>query len=159
MSGIKSMYVDGSACARIKWGESERFMIDSGVSQVCIMSPWLFNVYMDAVMKEVKMGMGRKGVRFLVDMREWTLLGLLYADDLVLCGESGEDLRAVVGWFAEVCWRRGLKVNAGKSMVMILNGEERLKCEVHVNGIHLEHVSEFKYLGCVLNESGTDGAV
>ena len=31
----------------------------SGVRQGCIMSPWLFNVYMDAVMKE-KMGMGRK---------------------------------------------------------------------------------------------------
>ena len=29
-----------------------------------------------------------------------------------------------------------------------------LECEVHVDGIRLEHVSEFKYLGCV---SGTDG--
>ena len=29
------------------------------------MSPWLFNVYMDAVIKEVKMGMGRRGVRSL----------------------------------------------------------------------------------------------
>ena len=28
------------------------------------MSPWLFNVYMDRVMKEVKMGTGRRGVRF-----------------------------------------------------------------------------------------------
>ena len=33
-----------------------------------------------------------------------------------------------------------------------------MECEVHVDGIHLEHVSEFKYLGCVLEESGTDGA-
>ena len=31
-------------------------------------------------------------------------------------------------------------------------------CEVHVDRIRLEHVSEFKYLGCVLDESGTDGA-
>ena len=31
-------------------------------------------------------------------------------------------------------------------------------CEVHVDGIRLEHVSEFKYLGCVLDESGTNGA-
>ena len=41
---------------------------------------------------------------------------------------------------------------------MVLNGEEGLKCEVHVDGIRLEHFSEFKYLGCVLEESGTDGA-
>ena len=33
-----------------------------------------------------------------------------------------------------------------------------MECEVHVGGIRLEHVSEFKYLVCVLDESGTDGA-
>ena len=40
---------------------------------------------------------------------------------------------------------------------MVLNGEEELECEVYVDGIHLDHVSEFKYLGCVLDESGTNG--
>ena len=64
------------------------------------MSPWLFNVYMDAVMKEVKMGMGRRGVRFLEDETEWRLLGLSYAVDFVLGGESEEDLRVMVGRFA-----------------------------------------------------------
>ena len=61
--------------------------------------------------------------------------GLLYADGLVVCGESAEDLRVMVGWFDEVCRRRGLKVNAGKSKVMVLNGEEGLECEVHVDRI------------------------
>ena len=42
--------------------------------------------------------------------------------------------------------------------MMVMNREEGLECEVHIDGIHLEHISEFKYLGCVLNESGTDGA-
>ena len=41
---------------------------------------------------------------------------------------------------------------------MVLGGEEGLDCEVCVNGICLEHVSEFKYLGCVLDESGMDEA-
>ena len=50
--------------------------INSGVKQWCIVSPWLFNVYMDAVMREMK---------------------------LVLCSESEEDLRAMVGRFVEVC--------------------------------------------------------
>ena len=67
MSGIKSMYVDSSACVRIK-GESKQFKMDSGVRQGCIMSPWLFIVYMDGVMKEV--GMGRREVSFLEDERE-----------------------------------------------------------------------------------------
>ena len=41
---------------------------------------------------------------------------------------------------------------------MILNREEELKYKVYVDRICLEHVSEFRYLGCVLNESGTDKA-
>ena len=75
--------------------------------------PLAVHVYMDGVM-EVKMGMGRRGVKFLENGREWRLPGLLYADDLVLCGESEEDLRSMVGWFA-VCRMRGLKINADKS--------------------------------------------
>ena len=61
-----------------------------------------------------------------------------------------------MGRFIEMCRRRGLKVNAGKSKVTLLDKEEGLECEVCVNGINLKHVSEFKYLGCVLDESGTD---
>ena len=51
-------------------GKSERFKMDSGVKQGCIVFPWLFNVYIDAVMKEVKMGMRRRVVRFLEEGRE-----------------------------------------------------------------------------------------
>ena len=66
------------------------------------MFPWLFDIYMDAVMKEVKMGMGRNGVLFMEEEREWRLHDILYADDLVLCDESEEGLRGMVGRFVEV---------------------------------------------------------
>ena len=82
----------------------------------------------------------------------------MYADDLVLCGELEEDLRAMVGRFFQVCRRRELKVNVGKGKVMVMNREERLECEVHVDGVRLEHVSEFKYLECVLDEADKYGA-
>ena len=52
----------------------------------------------------------------------------MYGDDLVLCGESEEDLRLMVGRSIKVCRKKGLKVNAGKSKVTLLNGEEVLKC-------------------------------
>ena len=35
--------------------------------------------------------------------------------------------------------------------MMVLNGEEGLEWDVYVDGISLEHVLEFKYLGCVLD--------
>ena len=72
-------------------------------------------------------------MNFLKDGRKQKLLGLLYADNLVLYGESEEDLRMMVGQFAEVCRRRGLKVNVGKSKVIVLNGEKGLKYKVHVD--------------------------
>ena len=58
----------------------------------------------------------------------------MYTGDLVFCGESEEDLREIVGRFTEVLRRRGLKVNAGKSKIMLLDEDERLECEVYVNG-------------------------
>ena len=57
-----------------------------------------------------------------------------------------------------MCRRKGLKLNEGKSKVMVSGGEEGLVCEVCVDGIRLMNVSEFKYLGCVLDKSGTDAA-
>ena len=54
-----------------------------------------------------------------------------------------------MGCFAEVYRRRNLKVNAGKSKVIVLGGDEGLEYEVYVDGIRLEHVSEFKYFRCV----------
>ena len=69
------------------------FQNESAVRQGFIMPPWLFNVYMDAVMKKVKVGMERMGVRFLEGGSEWRLPSLLYEDGLVLCRESEEDLK------------------------------------------------------------------
>ena len=60
----------------------------------------------------VKIGIVRREVRFLEDGRKWILPGLLYADDLVLRGESEEKLKVVVGRFADVC-KRGPKPNTG----------------------------------------------
>ena len=85
------------------------------------MSPWLFNVCMNAETKKVKTGMGRR------EVRECRLPDLLYIYNLVLCTKLKEDLRTMVGHFVEVCRRRALKVNKGKSKVMVLNGEKRLE--------------------------------
>ena len=60
------------------------------------MSPWLFNVYMDAVMKEVKMRIERREMTFLEERISLRLPDLLYADDMVLCVELEEDLRVMV---------------------------------------------------------------
>ena len=55
---IKSIYVNSLAYVKVKKGESECIRIYSGVRQNFIMSPWFVNAYMDAMMKEAKMGLG-----------------------------------------------------------------------------------------------------
>ena len=63
---IKSIYVASPAFVRVKGDENKCFIIESGVRQGFIMSPWLFIVYMDAVIENMKMGIGRMGVKFMI---------------------------------------------------------------------------------------------
>ena len=66
-----------------------------------------------------------------------------------MCGKSEEDLKEMVGRFVDVC-RKGLKVNAGKSKVVMLSEEEGLECEIHVDGEQLEHVNQAHMLPSVV---------
>ena len=60
----------------------------------------LLGVSMGGVKKGVKMRMERVEVRFSEEKREWRLLGLLYKDDQVSCGEFEGNLR-VMKWAKE----------------------------------------------------------
>ncbi len=53
MRAVKSFYEGSRACARVGRGESDRFEVNVGLRQGCVMSPWLFNMYMDGVVREV----------------------------------------------------------------------------------------------------------
>ena len=46
-------------------------------------------------METLKIGLGRMGVRFLEDGREWRLHSFFYADDPILCDEMEENLKAM----------------------------------------------------------------
>ncbi len=63
LSAIKSFYEAVSACFKINGETSEHFEIKVGLRQGCVMSPWLFNVYMDGVMRGVGGKVGEVGVR------------------------------------------------------------------------------------------------
>ena len=103
LNGIKSLYDESEACVRVNRTESEWFKIENGVRQGCVLSPWLFNIYMDGVMKELMAEVAGEGVRVMENGREWRVPCLLYVDDLVLCGESEESLRRLVEGFGRVC--------------------------------------------------------
>ena len=60
--------------------------------------------------------------------------------------------------FNEVCTRRGLKVNADKSKVMVLNEGKGLECEVHVDGIRLENSRNLNIWDVFLTNQAQMGA-
>ncbi len=70
LSAIKFFCEKASACVKISGETSEHFEIKVCLRQGCVMSPWLFNIYMDGVMREMKGKIGEVGVRMLKDRVE-----------------------------------------------------------------------------------------
>ena len=61
LKAVQRFYVDSRACVRVGNEVSEWFPVNVGLRQGCVMSPWLFNVYMDVVVREVNVGCLGKG--------------------------------------------------------------------------------------------------
>ncbi len=70
------------------------------------MPPWLFCIYMDGVMREVKGKVGEVRVRMYAEGRKWALNSILVADDAVLIAENESDFQKLVSVFCSVCKRR-----------------------------------------------------
>ncbi len=51
--GVKSFYMNSRACVTLGNVVSDWLSVRVGLRQRCVMSPWLFNVYMDGVIREV----------------------------------------------------------------------------------------------------------
>ena len=65
--------------------------------ECCVMLPWLFNVFMDGVVREVYARVNGMGVKMRVHGEsEWILSQLLFADDTALVAESAEQLQRLV---------------------------------------------------------------
>ena len=58
VESVQNFYVHSRACVRVGNDVSEWFPVNVGLRQGCVMSLWLFNVYMDGVVREV-VAMGR----------------------------------------------------------------------------------------------------
>ena len=80
------------------------------------MSPWLFNVYMDGVVREVNVRVLGKGLELLsASGGRFEINQLSFADDTALVADSVEKLCELVSEFGRVCEKRKLRVNVGKS--------------------------------------------
>ena len=150
LRAIKSFYDGSEACVRVCRQKSDWFSVKVGLRQGCVMSPWLFNLFMDGVMREVRARVGEVGVNLWDNVRrcKWKVEWLMFADDTVLVGDSKEKLQELVNEFGNVCERRKLTVNVNKSKAMRISGKENeFDVNVDMNGENLEAVEAYKYLG------------
>ena len=65
LRGVKSLYVGSKACVRVGNEVSEWFPVRVGLRQGCVMSPWLFNLYIDGVVREVNAWVLGRGLKLL----------------------------------------------------------------------------------------------
>ena len=121
-----------------------------------MISPWLFNVYIDAAGREVKVRVLGKGLELLsANSGRFEINQLLFADDTALVADWEDKLCRLVSDFDRVCEKRKLRVNVSKSKVMRCskygNGG---RVHVILNGKPLEEVDCFKYLGSQVAADG-----
>lgn len=149
---LRNWYVDVSSCVRMDGGEGEWFPVTTGLRQGCVMSPSLFNVYMDAMMRKVT----DDGVDGGVRVGRERVMDLDFADDVALLADTWLVLVGLVVRMEEVTQRFGINISVKKSEVMCIGrGAENLNVEdLEFRGQTMKQVEEFIYLGSTITSDG-----
>ena len=108
----QSFYIDSRVCVGMGNDVSEWFAVNLGLRQGSVMSPWLFNVYMDGVVQELNVGVLGEGLELLsVNGHRFEINQLLFAGDSALVADSEEKCR-LVSEFGRVFKRKKLRVKS-----------------------------------------------
>ena len=120
-----------------------------GIREGCTLSPWLFNIFMDNVVREAR----RECIRKVV-LSTGTVGLLMFVDDMVMIAETEEALQHNVEAMNEALVRWDLKVNWKKSKVTRV-ARKREDCQVRIRDEQLEQVDTMKYLGIMISDDGS----
>ena len=139
----------------VRWGSvcSQPFNVSNGVRQGGILSPYLFNVYVDDLSKTLNtQHIGLYAGTNLINH-------IMYADDIVVVSPSSRGLQTLLRICEEYGASHDIKFNTAKSMIMIFrckSQKEALFPKFVMNQLVVSEVSKIKYLGHVLNNQLTD---
>ncbi len=70
LRAVESFYKDGEVCVRVGREEEEYFPVKIGLRHGCVMSVWLFNIFMDGVVRGVKARIREQGLDCFMESRE-----------------------------------------------------------------------------------------
>ena len=108
------MYTDQEATVRTGRGTTDWFQIGKAVRQVCILSPCLFNLHAEYIMRNA----GLEEVQAGIKISRRNINNLRYADDTTLMAESEEELKSLLMKAKEEGEKVGLKLNIQKTKIM-----------------------------------------
>ena len=110
---LRNLYVDQEATIRTGHGTTDWFQIGKGVHQGCILSPCLFNVYAEYIMRNAGLDEAQAGIKIA-----GRNINLRYADDTIFMEESKEELKSLLMKVKEESEKVGLKLNIQKTKIM-----------------------------------------
>ncbi|KAK3545937.1 hypothetical protein QTP70_016961, partial [Hemibagrus guttatus] len=138
---VQDMYERSRTVVRCAVGQTEEFKVEVGLHQGSALSPFLFAIVMDQLSEEVR------------QESPWTMM---FADDIVICSKSSEQVEENLERWRFALERRGMKVSRSKTEYMCVNEREG-SGTVRLQGEEVQKVQEFKYLGSTVQNNGECG--
>ncbi|KAK3556575.1 hypothetical protein QTP70_010770 [Hemibagrus guttatus] len=138
---VQDMYERSRTVVRCAVGQTEEFKVEVGLHQGSALSLFLFAIVMDQLSEEVR------------QQSPWTMM---FADDIVICSESREQVEENLERWRVALERRGIKVSCSKTEYMCVNEREG-SGTVRLQGEEVKKVQEFKYLGSTVQSNGECG--
>ncbi|KAK3507716.1 hypothetical protein QTP70_034822 [Hemibagrus guttatus] len=135
---VQDMYERSRTVVKCAVGQTEEFKVEVGLHQGSALSPFLFAIVMDQLSEEVR------------QESPWTMM---FADDIVICSESREQVEENLERWRFALERRGMKVSRSKTEYMCVNEREG-SGTVRLQGEEVKKVQEFKYLGSTVQSNG-----
>ena len=110
---LRNLYEDQEATVRTGHGTTEWYQIGKGIHQGCILSPCLFNLHAEYIMRNAGLEETQAGIK----IAGRNINNLRYADDTTLMAES-EQLKSLLMKVKEESEKVGLKLNIQKTKIM-----------------------------------------
>ena len=139
---LRNLYTGQEATVRTGHGTTDWFQIGKGVCQGCILSPCLFNLYAEYIMRNAGLNEAQTGIKIAGRNTD----NLRYADDTTVIAESEEELKSLLMKVKEESEEVVLKVNIQKTKIMAFS--HITSCQI--DGETVETMTDFTFGGGAL---------
>lgn len=152
VKNIESIYKHNKSYVRTRNMNSTTFTTKEGIRQGGALSPTLFIIFMDEIIKKCRRKIKQTFVGYR-NMEQIYISECAYADDIVLVSNNERELQENMNIWNEILEEYGMRINKEKTKVMAVT-EEPKKINIYLEEMELEQVKQFEYLGVTIEDTG-----